>query len=391
MKRPEEPDSSRIAIVGASARAAAASALRAGFTPWCADLFGDADVAAACQVMICAHYPHDLPKLILDAPPSPWMYTGAVENYPEAVTRIAKNRPLWGVDAPTLERVRDPWQVAEALRRHGLPFPELAPDADRLPADGTWLVKRFRSAGGLHVSRWIGATEPHDSSTRYFQRFIAGLDGSAVFVGAAGKARLLGVTRQLIGEPWTGAKGFRYAGSIGPMLLPATCRDQLAAIGDALCAEFRLTGLFGVDFVLAGAQVWPIEINPRYTASVEVLERATGLRSIHWHAAACRDGWLPTVQDISQISGRVQGKLILFASELLDVAPSITKALLDRNDGRNWPVVADIPQPGSRIEPNWPICTVFAEGSTDADVVENLRSRAMEISRVLAISTPALR
>ena len=38
-------------IFGASVRAAAFSALRAGLQPWCADLFADADLRARCPTI----------------------------------------------------------------------------------------------------------------------------------------------------------------------------------------------------------------------------------------------------------------------------------------------------------------------------------------------------
>ena len=49
-------------IVGASARAAAFSALRAGLRPWCADLFGDDDLRARCFAQRCdsANYPRSI-------------------------------------------------------------------------------------------------------------------------------------------------------------------------------------------------------------------------------------------------------------------------------------------------------------------------------------------
>ncbi len=339
-----------------------------------------------CSVRICEHYPHDLPKLILEAPLSPWMYTGAVENYPEFVARITSNRPLWGVDAPTLEHVRDPWQVAEALRRHGLPFPDLARTPEQLPRDGSWLAKRFNSAGGQHIAPWHGPLERFETTAHYYQRRVPGMDCSAVFVGAAGCARLLGVTRQLIGEAWTGAQGFRYAGSIGPLELPRASHARLIAIADAICTEFNLTGLFGVDFLLSGDAVWPMEINPRYTASVEILERATGLRAIHWHAAACRDAVLPEKAVITLTANRLHGKAILFAHDLISLPPATTAALLAGNEQLVWPTVADIPCADSRIEPGWPIATVFVEGNSDAAVVAGLKSQVMRLRQLVGDS-----
>ena len=49
-------------IFGASTRAAAFSALRAGLRPWCADLFGDADLVSRCPTirMPAGDYPHGI-------------------------------------------------------------------------------------------------------------------------------------------------------------------------------------------------------------------------------------------------------------------------------------------------------------------------------------------
>ena len=59
----------------------------------------------------------------------------------------------------------------------------------------------------------------------------------------------------------------------------------LQQLGLDLARGCGLRGLFGVDFVLSEGVPWPVEINPRYTASVEVLEYADphapyGLRGI---------------------------------------------------------------------------------------------------------------
>ena len=54
-------------------------------------------------------------------------------------------------------------------------------------------------------------------------------------------------------------------------------RAVLDKLGTVLAQAFRLVGLFGVDGVLDAERFWPVEVNPRYTASVEVLEGATGL------------------------------------------------------------------------------------------------------------------
>src|ERR671939_584265 len=97
----------RILIFGASARAAACSALRAGLKPWCADLFADADLRARCPVLrLAGKYPEGFLDLLDLSVPGPWLYTGALENHRSLVSKMAARRPLWGNDAATLERAR---------------------------------------------------------------------------------------------------------------------------------------------------------------------------------------------------------------------------------------------------------------------------------------------
>src|SRR6266436_2623844 len=95
-------------IVGASARAAAFSALRAGLRPWCADLFADVDLRARCpaQQLSPEQYPHGFLEMVRQAPPGPWIYTGGLENRRALVRHICRLRPLWGNDAGVLRRVR---------------------------------------------------------------------------------------------------------------------------------------------------------------------------------------------------------------------------------------------------------------------------------------------
>ena len=63
---------STLIIIGASTRAAATSAWRAGWTPWCADLFADADLEriATVRKVPPETYPHGLLAALYDAPPA---------------------------------------------------------------------------------------------------------------------------------------------------------------------------------------------------------------------------------------------------------------------------------------------------------------------------------
>ena len=87
-------------------------------------------------------------------------------------------------------------------------------------------------------------------------------------------------------------RGFRYAGNLVPLDGPAAARREIGAIADALSREYGLRGLNGFDFILRDDRPVVVEVNPRYCASMELLERASGRSVFALHLAACR-GELP--------------------------------------------------------------------------------------------------
>lgn len=357
----------KILIVGASARAAAQSARRAGFEPVAIDLFGDVDLArmAETHVVNLANYPNEIAAVAAKLPRMPWMYVGGLENHPRLVAKIAKTRPLWGVAAESLRRVRDPFEVAEVLQRADLPCPEVSKDA---PADGAWLAKPRRSAGGLGIHfanelRALGSGQRHV----YFQRYIPGIACSAAFVANAdGNVNPLGVTRQLVGETWLNVGPFQYCGSVGPLPVPENTTAILSRLGQVLASVFQLRGLFGVDFILQDGIPWTVEINPRYTASMEVLEAATGQGSIDQHVAACRGD----ARQLGRLSYGVVGKAILFAAR--------DGCFSKHGPWDRSPDYADIPRAEAPLIAGQPILSIFARGRTVEECFASLQNRVEE-------------
>jgi uncharacterized protein len=180
------------------------------------------------------------------------------------------------------------------------------------------------------------------------------------------------VLRQLIGEEPFGASGYRYCGNI---LVGAREDDDVAnracALAGAVCEEFGLVGVNGIDFVAKGGIPYAVEVNPRWCASMELVERAFGLSVFGAHAAACRDGALPDF-DLAQARrpGAV-GKAVIFARG--DIVVGDTRAWLADAD------VRDVPHAGARIRAGRPVCTVFA---TARDEVECHASLVRHAARV---------
>jgi predicted ATP-grasp superfamily ATP-dependent carboligase len=381
-------------------RAAAFSARRAGFAPLAADLFADQDLAACCPTKKVDDYPDGLASIAAAMPPAAWMYTGALENQPGLVDRIASARTLYGNPGRVLREARDPRNLAAALKADGLPFLEVRLAECELD-QGRWLCKPWRSCGGGGI-RLVGQRPPAEvepgaagpasgalfsneqetTPRRYFQRFVAGSPCSAVYVAAAGRASLIGATEQLIGEAWTGAAPFSYAGSVGPLSMDRQQREQFQRIGDCLAGRFGLQGLFGIDIVSNRQGMWPVEVNPRYTASVEVLERSLGVCAVRDHVAACREGRLPVSRPVPD-DAPCCGKAVVYARSSIRVDSGFSRLIgLEKDDGA-WPGLADIPQPGTTLNSGGPLATVFAAGRTAAAVRGLLRQRVERLQQQL--------
>jgi predicted ATP-grasp superfamily ATP-dependent carboligase len=362
-------------ILGASARAAAHSALRAGLRPAAIDLFADRDLAAIAPVLRidrCA-YPDGLAALAREAPPGPWMYTGALENHPDLVDTIARTRPLWGSAGEALRAARDPFHLAEILAHAGLAAPAVRRDPAGLPRDGRWLIKPLQSAGGRRIRPWAEGAEPPGPND-YLQERVDGPSLAAVFVAGRGGSTLLGITEQWIGSVTPGTRDqFTYRGSLGPVSLPRESERWLARLGQVLATRLGLVGLFGIDFILKDGVPRPVEVNPRYTASVEVLELAGGRPSLADHARACDPSFYRS--SAARPAGRrppqgFVGKAILHAPgacRFPERSPVI-------RPGRR-PRVADLPAPGTRFEAGEPVLTVLAYAPDLASCQARLRAR----------------
>jgi predicted ATP-grasp superfamily ATP-dependent carboligase len=204
-----------------------------------------------------------------------------------------------------------------------------------------------------------------------------------VFVAASRHAVPLGVTRQIIGDGAFGATGFQYCGSI-----LATARDpqfvdgeslfrRAGRVATAMAQEFDLVGVNGVDFIARGGEPLAIEVNPRWSASMELVELAQKFSVFGAHANACRLGALPDFELRERQRGvRAAGKAIVFARR--DVTVGETRAWVEAG-------IRDVPHPGERIGAGSPVCTVLAAGRDAAACYRALARRAGAVYADLAV------
>ncbi|WP_397570524.1 ATP-grasp domain-containing protein [Schlesneria sp. T3-172] len=379
--------SRQILIIGGSTRAAADSVRRAGWRPICADFFVDWDLQQTAQTIPVRRYPESLPDDLAHIRADGWMYCGALENEPQILARLLEeNRnlgPLIGTHPETLAHVRNPSWISSVLRAAGLPCLDVASQSAPPPPDGCWLQKPLSSAGGRQIRVWDEVAErspfvePH-----YFQRRVSGSELSVLFRCDEGKPPAwLGATRALRwANPLPAPTPFSYCGSTGPVTdLPDHIVRSITEIVTTIVSQTSgLNGLVGFDFIEDPQQAWLLEINPRYTASVEVLELASGRSLLSPQPVSCQavSGRVESGRDHGTNENhqrRIVAKQILYAVESIS-APDLRHSFRSI-DPWQIPIVTDIPQVPLTIDAGWPICTVFAEGSDPVAVKEMLRMR----------------
>jgi predicted ATP-grasp superfamily ATP-dependent carboligase len=375
-----------ILVVGLSTRAIAESAVRSGCRVVTVDYFGDRDQKEKVEnhsLLRDLKIPFSAAGLLAASRRVEFSSVGYIsnlENYPEIVAEFAKRGRLLGNTPDVLREARDWRQLRRLCREEGIPLAvTLLPGQEREAVKGSrWLLKPVRSGGGHGISFWNGSRL---KETHVLQRFVEGRPASAAFVADGKNSVVIGISEQLIGCRELGAREFAWCGNILPLRLARPSRAAFLETVETMVARLTcrlgLRGVNGLDLVVADdANGCPtpflVEVNPRYTGSMELVESAYGLNvfSVHLDAMA---GRLPRFSLAQHMVGRpFAGKGIVFAGR----TSIVPEAMGGVERGRR-----DIPFPGDLIKAGHPICTVFGEGDGRESCLENIVANAWTVRR----------
>jgi predicted ATP-grasp superfamily ATP-dependent carboligase len=168
--------------------------------------------------------------------------------------------------------------------------------------------------------------------------------------------------------------------------------DQLARLQQfaaMVASDTGVVGLWQADFLLDDRELTLLEINPRWSASMEILDAMYDVRLVALHCACSTrsitiDEWKEVAKKFSSQllmpCKRSMGKIVMYAKETL---------LVDNRQSDSWWMdrwqadsdssgfrYADIPRAGTKIEAGQPIMTCIATGSS----LQNVRSKFEKIA-----------
>ena len=154
---------------------------------------------------------------------------------------------------------------------------------------------------------------------------------------------------------------FTFAGCIGPISLDDSQRKHWVQTGRALAKSLGLRGLFGIDAIWSrarGARPTVLEINPRFTASMELYDRALVVSSAHVTAMSLHmSAFLAAIHPRPAATRGCVGKFIIYAE--CDTRLPVGALQTLREAIPVGAQMADIPRLPQTIAAGHPVTTVI--------------------------------
>jgi predicted ATP-grasp superfamily ATP-dependent carboligase len=359
------PEIRTILVAGFSTRHVVSSAVRAGYRVCAADHFCDSDLRAG--TIACARFDElaELPGIIAricgDYPVDAIITTSGAEELEDLPV------PLLGTSPRIAARFLDKMQTQEFFEEGGWPVPRLS-GPGRFPA----ILKPCRGAGGWRNTRVMNRDdirrwEEEFPGIPYLLQDIApGIPVSVCCATDGRRARALAVNLQILRG--SGEARYGFSGSQTPYHHPLS--RKMRRMAEEIAAATGCRGIIGIDFLITEERIFPIEVNPRFVATLDTIERSTGLNLVRIHIDACQ-GILPG--EIPE-PDRVAVRKILFAPRDTRIADDLTPLIPD---------VADIPVPPAEFLAGEAVISVYGEGHDEQSAYAALDKTIMAVSQYM--------
>jgi len=372
-----------ILVIGMDVVSLATSATKADYKVYAVDYFGDQDLKRVCHknLSIVNQTPGvtcgrlnikfnpealiQLTKRLLkkNAIDATLLSTG-LDDCPDVLFELNDMIPILGNHPHVIERIRDKARFFQELKRLGIPHPETAiaenlEEARKKTKDIGYpvLVKPSKGFGGVGTRK---AQDPEGLKQAFhhaslidqkvlIQEYISGTSASVSLISSNNETIALTLNEQLLGVTELGQKEpFGYCGNVVPLATTRSVMNRCKNSAEKITSHFGLVGSNGMDFVVSKEGIsYVVEVNPRFQATLECVERVLGINMVEAHMKACLQGVLPIIAKKTAVFCT---RLILFAPQRL-VMPDLS-VLED---------LRDVPMPEVIIEKGEPVCSIVVE------------------------------
>ena len=193
--------------------------------------------------------------------------------------------PLYASPLSVFSYLESPVLFFETLKLLEVPFPQVNLSADSFEELGPdWILKDLGSSGGLGIKKQTGRKS---KSSEYFQKRLPGTTVSLSFFADGRNFIPLGYS-----QPATIQQSnlpFVFCGLDGPIEVDDSINQEALRISKLIVQKFKLRGFNGIDFLISDKAVNFIDLNPRITASFEILQEAHSFCFLEKHIHLTRD------------------------------------------------------------------------------------------------------
>lgn len=387
-------------LAGASCRAAAQCAQRAGYVPVVFDDFQDRDLIECAICFPCSAFSEWIDRIAPMVPHAVAMIAGGMENRPDLILGLQNAKFHLGVDPGSMQVLRDPrcwqrWASESGLLFPETRWPEQGPPghSDAAESHPTWLTKSTCSAGGLGVASWDPRIDPPapSSTTQLWQQRLSGISVGVSYLATSSANHGLGAASAWDRTwPWS-ATPFLYRGSVGPFPIDPSTEVRLNDFGERVRRETGIRGLWGADWMVNADGWWLLEINPRWSASMELLDAGASIPWVELHVRALLGDALDAklaehaAQRTSHLPNRARAKAIVYATSDWSLADEDVAWMWERRwrfagpDGLDGSGFADIPATADRLVRGVPVLSCMAQGPDVASVEAAVGERVNEV------------
>jgi predicted ATP-grasp superfamily ATP-dependent carboligase len=373
-------DGKTIGVIGFNARPIACSLTKARAQVYVSDYWGDDDLAACCKSWRAVRAVSEdgtqnnaaqplhqvLVRNFMEAFSSidfDYLVIGSgFDDYPQALEELEERWYLTGSSIQSMRNARDSTQLAQLAEENGVYFPQS--DVISSPKEAERLLSSYQfpvilrgtgSGGGSGIKQFMSKTSLLKTIDEKFSRnprrslrlqeYISGSDISSTVLSTQNESRTLSIQAQLIGMPSAGRNcDYAYCGNYFPSPLSEQVCSTIATFSEKMSLALELEGLNGLDYVVDRSdRIFLLEVNPRITGALEMLEVASRTLLTPWHIKASEGSLIQSQVKIAPVV-----KLIVYSRKTGRV-PDLTKF---NNSVDRSPV-------GALVKRGEPVCTLI--------------------------------
>ncbi len=352
-----------VLVAGFATRHVACSAWKAGYDVYSVDHFCDRDLSWYTRDAIKFEDLEDLPCAVAEMIGRHHIdmvvFTSGAESMHSTV-------PVKGTPPDRIERFLDKQKIQEFFEELGIPTPRIA-------GDGLYpvMIKPRKGSGGWrnrivrNDQEKINWENEFENPPFIAQEVVAGIPASVCCLATGEQAVAISTNEQMLRGEHTAPYGF--SGSVTPFV--SVRSEEMVSYAEKIAAASGCVGCIGIDFV-AGDEVWAIEVNPRFQATLDTVEMATGINLFEAHIRAC-DGLLPERRPSPQ---QYAVRTILFAGRDLTVTGDMSRLA---------PAVTDIPWPGTEFGEGHAVVSVYGHGKSRDEALSMLDNHIVTVRQYM--------